>query len=256
MRASGSCRTRRRSRVASAQRSSTSSSGSRASATTLGVSDNRYEIAVLDARTGAVVLDSRSPQETGSELGVPGDDRFRGLAGATGDGVRKLDDLRAVYRPLGVAADSENDWIVVASAPRVRAASLRRRQLAPDRARAARRPADRGRDGPALGANEQGSDHGRAHRSRQPPQARSPTSPTSFRSQPPSGRSRSCSAISTASSSTTTPSAIPPATRCSPGSATGSTRRSASPELRTGSAATSSALSRRLASKASPRWRR
>ena len=90
----------------------------------LGVSGNRYEIVVIDASTGAVVLNSRSPQETGSELGAPDDDRFRGLAGATGDGVRKLDDLRAVYRPLGVAADSENDWIVVASAPRVRAASL------------------------------------------------------------------------------------------------------------------------------------
>ena len=90
----------------------------------LGVSGNRYEIVVIDARTGAVVLNSRSPQETGSDLGAPDDDRFRGLAGATGDGVRKLDDLRAVYRPLGVAADSENDWIVVASAPRVRAASL------------------------------------------------------------------------------------------------------------------------------------
>ena len=48
------------------------------------------QILVLDARTGAVVLDSRSPQQTGSELGVPGDTRFRALAGATGDGVRKL----------------------------------------------------------------------------------------------------------------------------------------------------------------------
>ncbi len=90
----------------------------------LGVADNRFEISVLDARTGAVVLDSRSPQQTGSELGLPGDARFRALAGATKDGVRKLDNLRAVYRHLGVAADSENDWIVVASAPRVRAASL------------------------------------------------------------------------------------------------------------------------------------
>ena len=79
---------------------------------------------MLDARTGEVVLDSRSPQQTGSELGVPGDTRFRALAGTTEDGVRKLDNLRAVYRHLGVAADSENDWIVVASAPRVRAASL------------------------------------------------------------------------------------------------------------------------------------
>ncbi len=90
----------------------------------LGVSDNRFEIAVIDARTGAVVLDSRSPQQTGSELGALGDSRFRALAGVTNDGVRKLDNLRAVYRRLGVAADSENDWIVVASAPRVRAASL------------------------------------------------------------------------------------------------------------------------------------
>ena len=90
----------------------------------LGVSDNRYEIAVIDASTGAVVLDSRSPQETGSQLGVPDDDRFRTLAGARGDGVRKLHDLRAVYRRLGVAEDSENDWIVVASAPRVSAAGL------------------------------------------------------------------------------------------------------------------------------------
>jgi diguanylate cyclase (GGDEF)-like protein len=90
----------------------------------LGVSDNRFDIAVVDARTGAVVLDSNFPQKTGSELGVPGDDRFRGLVGATGEGVRQLGDLRAVYRRLGVATDSENDWVVVASAPRVRAASL------------------------------------------------------------------------------------------------------------------------------------
>ena len=90
----------------------------------LGVSDNRFEIAVLDARTGTVILDSRSPQATGSELGVPGDTRFRELTGVTGDGARKLGNLRAVYRQLGAAAGSENDWIVVASAPRVRAASL------------------------------------------------------------------------------------------------------------------------------------
>ena len=90
----------------------------------LGVSDNRYEIAVIDAGTGAVVLNSRSRQETGSELGAPGDNRFRRLAGMSGEGVRKLGDLRAVYRRLGVAADSENDWIVVVSAPRVRAAGL------------------------------------------------------------------------------------------------------------------------------------
>ena len=90
----------------------------------LGVSDNRFEITVLDARTGQVVLDSGAPQQTGSELGLPGDMRFLRLAGATTDGVGKLDNLRVVYRRLGVAADSENDWIVVASAPRVRAASL------------------------------------------------------------------------------------------------------------------------------------
>lgn len=90
----------------------------------LGDSANQFEIAVLDARTGAIVLDSRSPQQTGSELGLPGDARFRGLARATKDGVRTLDDLRAAYRRLGVTAGSENDWIVVASAPRVRAASL------------------------------------------------------------------------------------------------------------------------------------
>jgi diguanylate cyclase (GGDEF)-like protein len=90
----------------------------------LGVADKRFEISVLDARTGDILLDSRSPQQTGSELGVPGDARFHALVGARDDGVRNLDNLRAVYRRLGVAADSENDWIVVASAPRVRAASL------------------------------------------------------------------------------------------------------------------------------------
>ncbi len=90
----------------------------------LAASDNRFEIAVLDARTGDVLLDGRTPQQTGTKLGVPGDVRFRELAGATADGVRKLDNLRAVYRPLGVVKDSENDWIIVASAPRVRAASL------------------------------------------------------------------------------------------------------------------------------------
>jgi diguanylate cyclase (GGDEF)-like protein len=90
----------------------------------LDISDNRFEIAVLDARTGSVVLDSNSPQQTGSELGVPGDTRFHGVARATDDGVRTLDSLRVVHRRLGIAADSENEWIVVASAPRVRAASL------------------------------------------------------------------------------------------------------------------------------------
>ena len=90
----------------------------------LGASDNRFEIAVIAARSGDIVLDSRAPQATGSELGLPGDARFRSLAGADRDGVRKLGDLRAVYRRLGAAADSENDWIVVASAPRVSAAGL------------------------------------------------------------------------------------------------------------------------------------
>jgi diguanylate cyclase (GGDEF)-like protein len=84
----------------------------------------RFEIAVVDARTGAIVLDNRSPQDTGSELGLPGDMRFQALAGSTEDGVRKLGDLRVVSRRLSASADSENDWIVVASAPRVRAASL------------------------------------------------------------------------------------------------------------------------------------
>jgi diguanylate cyclase (GGDEF)-like protein len=90
----------------------------------LGVANSRFEISVLDAATGEIVLDSRAPQQTGSELGLSGDVRFRRLAGATKNGVRTLDGLRAVYRPLGVASGSENDWIVVASAPRVRAASL------------------------------------------------------------------------------------------------------------------------------------
>ena len=90
----------------------------------LGVSDGRFAIAVLDARTGAVLLDSRFPQQTGSEIGRPDDVRFRRLAGASRDGVRTLDGLRAVYRRLGTSNGSENDWIVVASAPRVRAASL------------------------------------------------------------------------------------------------------------------------------------
>ncbi|MGH3071552.1 MAG: HD domain-containing phosphohydrolase [Gaiellaceae bacterium] len=90
----------------------------------LGVADGRFEIAVIDAGTGAVLLDSGYPQQTGSELGQPADSRFRRLAGAAGDGVRTLAGLRAVYRPLRASADAENDWIVVASAPRVRAASL------------------------------------------------------------------------------------------------------------------------------------
>ena len=90
----------------------------------LGATDNRFEIAVLDARTGTVVLDSRSPQQTGSELGVPGDTRFRELAGMTENGARNLGAIRAVYRPLMTAADSENDWIVVASTARVSATSL------------------------------------------------------------------------------------------------------------------------------------
>ena len=92
--------------------------------TDLGAANSRFETLVVDSRTGAVVLDSRSPQQTGSELGVPGDARFHVLAGVTGDGVRDFGDLRAVYRQLGAAAGSENDWIVVSSAPRVRAASL------------------------------------------------------------------------------------------------------------------------------------
>ena len=90
----------------------------------LGVADSRFEISVLDARTGEILLDSRVPQQTGSELGLPGDTRFRRLAGVTHDGVRTLAGLRTVYRPLGIASGSENDWIIVASAPRVRAASL------------------------------------------------------------------------------------------------------------------------------------
>jgi diguanylate cyclase (GGDEF)-like protein len=90
----------------------------------LGVADKRFDISVIDARTGKTLLDSRAPQQTGSELGLPADTRFRALAGANRGGVRKLGDLRAVYRRLGSAAGSENEWIVVASAPRVSAASL------------------------------------------------------------------------------------------------------------------------------------
>ena len=48
--------------------------------------------------------------------------RWRGRPPATASASSH--DLRVVYRRLGVAADSENDWIVVASAPRVHAASL------------------------------------------------------------------------------------------------------------------------------------
>ena len=90
----------------------------------LGVTDTRFELSVVDARTGEIVLDSRAPQQTGSELGLPGDIRFRALADSTKDGVRKLGGLRAVHRRLGAAEGSDNEWIVVASAPRVRAASL------------------------------------------------------------------------------------------------------------------------------------
>jgi diguanylate cyclase (GGDEF)-like protein len=90
----------------------------------LGAADNQFDISVVDAHTGKTLLDSRAPQQTGTGLGLPADTRFRALAGASKAGVRKLGDLRVVYRRLGSAAGSENDWIVVASAPRVRAASL------------------------------------------------------------------------------------------------------------------------------------
>ena len=99
---------------------------------------NRYEIVVVDAAPAPSSLTAAPPQETGANLGVPDDDRFRGLAGATGDGVRKLDDLRDRLPAAGRGRDPSNHWIVVASAPRVRAASLVGVNSLPHRTGAAR----------------------------------------------------------------------------------------------------------------------
>ena len=173
-----------------------------------------------------------------------------------GDGVRKLDNLRAVYRRArrGRGLRERLDR------RRLRSARPRRepgrRQLAPDRARAARCPADRRCDGPALGAHEQGAltdaltGLGNRRKLVADLDARAPSR------EPRRGRSASCSATSTASSSTTTRSATRPGTRCWRGSATVCSRQiGVDRSRRTGSAATSSASSRRSATKGSTRSR-
>ena len=86
--------------------------------------DSSLQIVVVDAQTGQVVLDSRTQQYTGSDLGAPLDDRFRGSTLSKRDGVRDLGSLRIASRSLGRTPGSANELRIVAIAPREGAAGL------------------------------------------------------------------------------------------------------------------------------------
>ena len=78
---------------------------------------------VIDRRTGRVVIDKDVPQRIGRPLGVPTDRRFVAIARAGKGGLTELAGRQAAYEAVPRAPGNDNDWAVVASAPR-REASL------------------------------------------------------------------------------------------------------------------------------------
>jgi signal transduction histidine kinase len=85
---------------------------------------SRFPLTVIDSSTGRVIFDSRYPQRVGYPLGRPNDRRFVSLAGRDGAGVLTLSDTRVAYRPVPTRTGNVNRWLIVASAPPVRASLL------------------------------------------------------------------------------------------------------------------------------------
>ena len=73
---------------------------------------------VVDRRTGRVVIDKDVPQRIGRTLGVPTDRRFASVARAGRRGLIEVAGRRAAYEAVPRAPGNDNDWAVVASAPR------------------------------------------------------------------------------------------------------------------------------------------
>lgn len=76
-----------------------------------------YGLRVVDRRSGRVVLDKDVPQRIKRPLGVPTDHRFAGIARKT-RGLTDIAGRHAAYERIAQAPGNQNDWVVVASAPR------------------------------------------------------------------------------------------------------------------------------------------
>ena len=73
---------------------------------------------VVDRRTGRVVIDKDVPQRISRTLGVPTDRRFASIARAGRRGLIEVAGRQAAYEAVPRAPGNDNDWAVVASAPR------------------------------------------------------------------------------------------------------------------------------------------
>jgi hypothetical protein len=76
-----------------------------------------YGLRVVDRRSGRVVVDKDVPQRIKRPLGVPTDHRFAGIARDT-RGLTDIAGRHAAYETIAQAPGNQNDWVVVASAPR------------------------------------------------------------------------------------------------------------------------------------------
>jgi hypothetical protein len=79
-----------------------------------------YGLRVVDRRSGRVVLDKDVPQRIHQPLGVPTDHRFAGIARQK-RGLTDIAGRHAAYETIRQAPGNQNDWVVVASAPRPQA---------------------------------------------------------------------------------------------------------------------------------------
>ena len=73
---------------------------------------------VIDRRTGRVVIDKDVPQRISRTLGVPTDRRFASIARAGRRGLIEVAGRQAAYEAVPRAPGNDNDWAVVATAPR------------------------------------------------------------------------------------------------------------------------------------------
>ena len=79
-----------------------------------------FGLRVVDRRSGRVVLDKDVPQRIHQPLGVPTDHRFARIAGQK-RGLTDIAGRHAAYETIRQAPGNQNDWVVVASAPRPQA---------------------------------------------------------------------------------------------------------------------------------------